>query len=83
MFGSCLDVFMEEDYIRDFDEFMDSKDDTLLVPNINNEGGVARTLAIKTNLLIEKWNYEVHILTQNKGNSAPFMISITRLCLMI
>jgi hypothetical protein len=25
-----LDVFMEEDYIRDFDEFMDSKDDTLL-----------------------------------------------------
>jgi glycosyltransferase involved in cell wall biosynthesis len=43
-----------------------------LVPNINNEGGVARTLAIKTNLLIESWNYEVYILTQNKGNSAPF-----------
>jgi hypothetical protein len=43
-----------------------------MVPNINNEGGVARTLAIKTNLLIEKWNYEVHILTQNKGNLAPF-----------
>jgi glycosyltransferase involved in cell wall biosynthesis len=43
-----------------------------IVPNINNEGGVARTLAIKTKVLIEKWNYEVHILTQNKGNSAPF-----------
>jgi hypothetical protein len=58
------DVFMEEDYIRDFDEFMDSKNELLyLVPNINNEGG-SRTLAIKTNLLIEKWNYEVHILTK-------------------
>jgi hypothetical protein len=52
-----------------------------LVPNINNEG-VVRTLAIKRTYL-SKWNYEVHILTQNKGNSAPFMISITRLCLVI
>ncbi|NRT17055.1 glycosyltransferase involved in cell wall biosynthesis [Flavobacterium sp. 28A] len=43
-----------------------------IIPNINNEGGVARTLAIKTKVLIEKWNYEVHILTQNNGNSTPF-----------
>jgi hypothetical protein len=26
-----------------------------LVPNVNNEGGVARVLAIKTFYLIEKW----------------------------
>jgi glycosyltransferase involved in cell wall biosynthesis len=38
-----------------------------IVPNINNEGGVARVLSIKANYLIEKWGYEVHILTQNKG----------------
>jgi hypothetical protein len=25
------DVFMEEDYIRDFDEFMDSKDEATLL----------------------------------------------------
>jgi hypothetical protein len=54
------DVFMEEDYIRDFDEFMDSKNETAyMVPNINNEGGVARTLAIKRTYL-SKWNYEAY-----------------------
>jgi hypothetical protein len=37
--------------------------------NINNEGGVARTLAIKRTYL-SKWNYVIHILTQNKGNLA-------------
>jgi hypothetical protein len=30
MFGSCLLLFME-DYIRDFDEFMDSKDEATLL----------------------------------------------------
>lgn len=43
-----------------------------IVPNINNEGGVARTLTIKTDALIEKWGYDVHILTQNNGHSDPF-----------
>ena len=43
-----------------------------LVPNINNEGGVARVLAIKTNYLIEKWDYQIDILTQNNGNSPLF-----------
>lgn len=38
-----------------------------IVPNINNEGGVARVLSVKTNYLIEKFEYEVHILTQNEG----------------
>jgi glycosyltransferase involved in cell wall biosynthesis len=43
-----------------------------LVPNINNEGGVARVLAIKTHYLIEKWNYQVDFLTQNKGGFPQF-----------
>jgi hypothetical protein len=38
-----------------------------IVPNINNEGGVARVLSIKANYLVEKLGYEVHILTQNEG----------------
>ncbi|MGO4821569.1 MULTISPECIES: glycosyltransferase family 4 protein [unclassified Flavobacterium] len=43
-----------------------------LVPNCNTEGGVARVLSIKTNYLIEKCGYEIHILTQNNGNSKRF-----------
>lgn len=43
-----------------------------LVPNINNEGGVARVLAIKTNYLIEKWEYQIDFLTQNKGGFPQF-----------
>lgn len=43
-----------------------------IVPNINNEGGVARVLSVKTNYLIEKLGYEVHILTQNEGFSPLF-----------
>lgn len=43
-----------------------------LVPNINNAGGVARVLSIKTNYLIEHFGYEVHIFTQNNGSSALF-----------
>jgi hypothetical protein len=70
MSGLYSDVFMEEDYIRDFDEFMDSKNETAyMVPNINNEGGVARTLAIKRTYL-SRSGIMKHILTQNKGNLA-------------
>lgn len=43
-----------------------------IVPNINNEGGVARVLSVKTNYWIEKSGYEVHILTQNEGFSPLF-----------
>ncbi|MFV8371340.1 glycosyltransferase family 4 protein [Flavobacterium sp. LB2P74] len=43
-----------------------------LVPNINNEGGVARVLSVKANYLIEKLGYEVHILTQNDGHFPLF-----------
>ncbi len=43
-----------------------------IVPKINNEGGVARVLSIKTNYLVEKWGYEISILTQNNGNSPLF-----------
>jgi|688.fasta_scaffold23231_9 glycosyltransferase involved in cell wall biosynthesis len=39
-----------------------------ITPKINNEGGVARVLSIKTNYLIEKFGYEVGIITQNEGN---------------
>nr|WP_309757985.1 glycosyltransferase family 4 protein [Flavobacterium sp.] len=43
-----------------------------IVPNINNEGGVARVLSVKANYLVEKLGYEVHILTQNEGSSPLF-----------
>jgi len=43
-----------------------------IVPNINNEGGVARVLSLKANYLVEKLGYEVHILTQNGGYSPLF-----------
>lgn len=43
-----------------------------VVPNLNNGGGVARVLSTKTNFLIENFGYEVHILTQNNGNSSLF-----------
>ena len=43
-----------------------------ITPKINNEGGVARVLSIKTNYLIEKLGYEVSIITQNSGNSPLF-----------
>lgn len=43
-----------------------------IVPRVNNEGGVARVLSIKTNYLIEKFGYQIDILTQNKGNHLRF-----------
>lgn len=43
-----------------------------ITPKINNEGGVARVLSIKTNYLIEKFGYEVGIITQNEGNRDLF-----------
>lgn len=41
-------------------------------PKINNEGGVARVLSIKANYFVEKFGYEVGIVTQNNGNSNSF-----------
>ena len=43
-----------------------------IVPSINNEGGVARVLSVKTNYLVEKLGYEINILTQNNGNYPLF-----------
>jgi len=43
-----------------------------IVPKLNNEGGVARVLSLKLNYLIEKFGYEVHVLTQNHGNFPLF-----------
>lgn len=43
-----------------------------IVPKLNNEGGVARVLSLKLNYLIEKFGYEVHVLTQNQGSFPLF-----------
>jgi glycosyltransferase involved in cell wall biosynthesis len=43
-----------------------------ITPKINNEGGVARVLSIKTNYLVEHFDYEIHIVTQNEGNVTTF-----------
>ncbi|NDP27187.1 MAG: glycosyltransferase family 4 protein [Flavobacterium sp.] len=43
-----------------------------ITPQINNEGGVARVLSLKSNYFVQKRNYQVHILTQNNGNFPLF-----------
>lgn len=43
-----------------------------IVPTINLAGGIARVLSLKANYFSEKWGYEIHVLTQNGGNIAPF-----------
>ena len=43
-----------------------------IVPKLNNEGGVARVLSLKLNYLVEKFGFEVHVLTQNQGNFPLF-----------
>lgn len=43
-----------------------------IVPKLNNEGGVARVLSLKLNYFVEKFGYEIHVLTQNKGNFPLF-----------
>jgi glycosyltransferase involved in cell wall biosynthesis len=52
-----------------------------IVPNINTEGGVARVLSAKANYFIEKKGYEVHVLTQNNGNSPLFFSFDSRIIL--
>ncbi len=43
-----------------------------LTPRINNEGGVARILAVKTNELIQRYGYSIAIATQNGGDYPLF-----------
>ena len=43
-----------------------------ITPKINNEGGVARVLSVKTNYLVEKLGYDVSIITQNSANLPLF-----------
>ncbi len=43
-----------------------------LLPSIKNSGGVARVTALKINYIIEKWNYEVHVISQDVENSESF-----------
>lgn len=45
-----------------------------IVPKINNEGGVARVLSVKANYLVDNFGYDVHILTQNEGNTPLFFL---------
>lgn len=52
-----------------------------IVPKINNEGGVARILSIKANYLVEKLDYQIHILTQNNGNKPLFYEFNTKITL--
>jgi len=39
---------------------------------INGSGGLERVLSIKVNYLVEKMNYEVHIMVLNDGDKQPF-----------
>lgn len=43
-----------------------------IVPKIKNAGGVARVLSLKANYFIEKFNYEVQILSQNEDDDLLF-----------
>ena len=43
-----------------------------ITPKINDEGGVQKVLSVRTNYFIEKFNYEIDILTQNSGNQNLF-----------
>ncbi len=43
-----------------------------ITPRINDEGGVPRVLSVKASYLSDILGYEVHILTQNKGNAPLF-----------
>ena len=43
-----------------------------IASNITNSGGVSRVLSLKTNYLVDKMNYSVHILSTNDETSTPF-----------
>ena len=43
-----------------------------LTPKINSEGGLERVLCLKANYLVNNYNYDISIVTQNGGNSNPF-----------
>ena len=43
-----------------------------LTPQINQEGGLPKVLSVRTNYFIEKFDYQINILTQNEGFKNPF-----------
>lgn len=43
-----------------------------ITPILNGEGGVQKILSIKTDYFIEKFDYQIDILTQNNGNTNLF-----------
>ena len=43
-----------------------------LTPTVANEGGVAKSLSVKTDFFIENFDYSITIITQNNGNQPLF-----------
>ncbi len=43
-----------------------------ITPTINFDGGIQKVLSVKTNYLIENFDYQIDILTQDNGNSNLF-----------
>jgi glycosyltransferase involved in cell wall biosynthesis len=43
-----------------------------IVPKIKIAGGVARVTSVKANYFVEHFGYEIHILSQNEGDTLPF-----------
>lgn len=43
-----------------------------ITPYVEGVGGVPRVLSVKTNYLIEKWNYDISILATNSGTTDTF-----------
>lgn len=42
------------------------------IPSLYNSGGMERVLTQKANYFVEKFNYEVHIITSSQKDRAPF-----------
>ena len=43
-----------------------------ITPYVEGVGGVPRVLSVKTNYLINKWNYDISILATNSGTIDTF-----------
>ncbi len=43
-----------------------------ITPKINEDGGIQKVLSVKSNYLIENYDYQIDILTQDNGNSNLF-----------
>ncbi|WP_310555427.1 glycosyltransferase [Flavobacterium sp.] len=48
-----------------------------ITPTIKDEGGVSRVLSVKTNYLVEKFEYDIHIIAQDSGD-VPFFYDFNK-----